>query len=58
MRRSHRKVHAAVWAILGPMVLLGLWLGISARTSMPVQAPPVVDELPSTNPPALEVLDK
>ncbi len=58
MRRPHRKVHAVVWAILGPAVLLGLWLGIAARPSMPTQAAPVVDELPSTIPPATEVTEK
>ena len=58
MRRSHRKMHAVLWAILGPAALVGLWLGITARPSMPTQAPPVVDELPSTIPPATEVTEK
>jgi hypothetical protein len=58
MRRGHRKTHLLVWAILGPLALLGLFLGIAARSDMPTQAPPVVDELPQSNPPATEVTDK
>ncbi|MFT5288867.1 MAG: hypothetical protein ACI8QS_000473 [Planctomycetota bacterium] len=58
MRRGHRKTHFVVWAILAPLALLGLFFGIAARREMPTQAPPVMDELPQSNPPATEVIDK
>jgi hypothetical protein len=58
MRRGHRKAHFLAWAILGPLALFGLFMGIAARSKMPTQTPPVVDELPQSNPPATEVTDK
>ena len=58
MRRRHRTVHFVVWLILGPLALFGLYLGIAARSEIPTQVPPVVDDLPQSYPPATEVTDQ
>lgn len=58
MRRAHRKTHLLIWLILGPGALVGLFLGVKARTTMPTQDPPVSDTPQLSNPPATEVVDQ
>jgi len=42
MIRSHRRRHLVVWLILGPLILIGFAIGLSARRDKPVEnyAPP------------------
>ncbi len=58
MLRSHRKIHLFMWAALSLLIALGFIAGIQARKPMPKQEPPVIQQLPATNPPATEVKDK
>lgn len=58
MKRCHRKLHVLMWALLGPIAMVGLILGINARVTFPTQAPPVTEDLPQTMPPAKEVIPK
>jgi hypothetical protein len=37
MIRSQRRRHLWIWLILGPLILLGFALGLSARRPAPVQ---------------------
>ena len=56
MKRGHRKAHLFVWLLLAPSALIGLAIGIASRNDMPTQDPPVVEDLPQSNPPASEVV--
>ena len=58
MRRSHRKTHPLLWALIVPLVLFGFWRAVDARPSMPAQPSPVASELPKTLPPATEVTEQ
>ena len=58
MSRVHRKAQLLLWLILGPAALIGLVLGIASRSEVPTQAAPVVQDLPPSNPPATEVIDR
>lgn len=55
MKRTQRKLHVLLWLILTPLVLIGFAMGIASRIEMPAQDPPVVEDLPESNPPATEV---
>lgn len=57
MRRGHRRAHLALWVILAPLMLLGLYLGLRARSVIPAQEAPVAEVLPESNPPATPVND-
>ncbi len=37
MIRSQRRRHLLIWLILGPLILIGLALGLSVRRPVPVQ---------------------
>ena len=42
MKRAHRRIHFAIWAVLGPVIFWGLVLAIMSRPDAPVN-----DTLPS-----------
>lgn len=44
MIRAHRRRHLVVWLVLGPLILIGLALGLWARRAPPVESftPPSV----------------
>ncbi len=46
MKRAHRRVHFAVWAILGPIILWVLVLAVQHRPAAPVNdaLPPALIE--------------
>lgn len=51
MIRSHRRRHLVVWLVLGPMILIGFVLGLSARREKPIEsfvppALPIAEEAP------------
>ena len=52
MKRSHRRAHRAIWIVLAPLVLAGLYLAIDARPPIPVQELPASDNTPATRPPS------
>ena len=56
MKRSHRKAHLFVWLLLAPIACIGLVIGIASRSEISTQDPPVVEDLPQSNPPATEVI--
>ena len=37
MKRSHRKTHAWLWLLLGPIIAVLFWLGLSARPELPIE---------------------
>ncbi len=37
MTRSHRKWHAWGWAVLGPLVVIGLFAGLINRRPIPLE---------------------
>ncbi len=42
--RAHRRRHLVVWIVLGPLILIGFALGLSARRAQPTESftPPSV----------------
>ncbi|MFT6082888.1 MAG: hypothetical protein ACI8UD_002730 [Planctomycetota bacterium] len=58
MKRLHRKAHVLMWALLGPIAMVGLIVAVNARVVIPTQAPPVQQDVPQTMPPAKEVAPK
>ncbi|MFT4513823.1 MAG: hypothetical protein ACI89X_001682 [Planctomycetota bacterium] len=58
MKRCHRKVHVLMWALLGPIAIVGLIVAINARVVIPTQEPPFKQDVPQTMPPAKEVAPK
>ncbi len=55
MRRTHRKTHRIMWLVLGPLVTLGIFLGVMNRNQIPAQDSPLEIDAPSTEPPSQEV---
>lgn len=37
MRRSHRTWHALIWRMLGPLILIGAYIGLQAKQEAPVE---------------------
>ena len=58
MKRSHRLAHVLIWALLGPIAVVGLIAAVNARVVIPSQEPPVKEDVPTTLPPAKEVAPK
>ena len=54
MLASHRRRHLILWLILGPLILIGFALGLSARRPFPVQddnpAVPAIDRAEEVSP--------
>ncbi len=46
MTRTHRRWHAWLWLVIGPLVLLGVILAVKWRPAQPVERylPPQADE--------------
>ena len=38
MTVRHRRLHLVLWLILGPLILIGFALGLSARRDVPVES--------------------
>ncbi len=37
MRRSHRRWHAMIWPVLGPVILIAAYVALQAKQETPVE---------------------
>ena len=55
MKRTHRRIHFLAWVVLGVLMSIGFIAGIAARQPVPLQEPPVPQQLPQLDLPTSEV---